>query len=779
MLLKCYCLNFPFPFSFRINELMRTRLFTCVAIAWFAIGSFAFAQENIVVGDAFRTGSVSNGFPQFLRLSEVNETTQAWNLGGVDTFYNDINLTAVPGNGTVGDLTVSSGVASSTVGGPFWTGAQGPEKRNIFGTGIFSSSLSFEIAAVAGTTYQIELLGSPSLNRTADVTVDGTLFADDLSTPAGGSLSVLYRFQVVADADGIDIDFSAGSGIQPGAGSVTASTTPFFGAISITTVAPPLPPEPGRGHRVLLERGLQLSALSFAQENFEAGAGAFDVARWDESNFTTVDSFYSPYDESSLPTAPGTGIPWSRWLLADTPQHRDIEPGEDVFVPNLVRLQIGDEQDISNAANLAVLANTVPKLRAKYPDVLIHTNQQGSQNTAAELRAYMLAIEPDMLMMDTYVFDGSVSGGSPTELYRDMEKYRKLGIAGNDGTGANPIPTGLYTQTYIRDGHTPSGSEIRLNNFSAWAFGFKIVDSFVYDNPIHNSDVLPAMFSGNGTGSPTVQFFQVSETNRQSLNLGPALVRLLSTDLRMDMGRNSGGGSNPLPAGVSAWNAAADPFITNITATNLGDRNGGNEGDVIVGYFKPLEAEFTNPGFEDDIYFMVVNGLSDELDGASFASQQILLEFDFGSSGIDSLLRLSRDTGLVEVVNLVSNGGSLYSLDLILEGGTGDLFKFNNGGLFVGLPEDADFDEDNDVDGQDFLAWQRGFGSAGGLADGDANGDGVVNGSDLAIWEGQFGTVAALGALAGASTAVPEPTTLGLFLAATGLLLTRRVRREI
>jgi hypothetical protein len=64
----------------------------------------------------------------------------------------------------------------------------------------------------------------------------------------------------------------------------------------------------------------------------------------------------------------------------------------------------------------------------------------------------------------------------------------------------------------------------------------------------------------------------------------------------------------------------------------------------------------------------------------------------------------------------------------------------------------ADFDEDGDVDGQDFLAWQRG--------DGDADGNGVVDAADLAIWTQQFG----LGESLAANSAVPEPTACALFL---------------
>ncbi len=65
----------------------------------------------------------------------------------------------------------------------------------------------------------------------------------------------------------------------------------------------------------------------------------------------------------------------------------------------------------------------------------------------------------------------------------------------------------------------------------------------------------------------------------------------------------------------------------------------------------------------------------------------------------------------------------------------------------------GDFDGDSDVDGADFLQWQRG-GSPSSLS-----------GSDLADWEAMFGSTAQLSA---ASTAVPEPATIFL-LAALGL----------
>jgi hypothetical protein len=56
-------------------------------------------------------------------------------------------------------------------------------------------------------------------------------------------------------------------------------------------------------------------------------------------------------------------------------------------------------------------------------------------------------------------------------------------------------------------------------------------------------------------------------------------------------------------------------------------------------------------------------------------------------------------------------------------------------------PPSADFDGDGDVDGRDFLAWQRGFGTSGATqGDGDADHDEDVDGDDLGVWQEQYGT---------------------------------------
>jgi hypothetical protein len=91
----------------------------------------------------------------------------------------------------------------------------------------------------------------------------------------------------------------------------------------------------------------------------------------------------------------------------------------------------------------------------------------------------------------------------------------------------------------------------------------------------------------------------------------------------------------------------------------------------------------------------------------------------------------------------------------------------------VGAVEDADFDGDGDVDGDDFLTWQRGLGVGNDLSTGDANDDNVVDGDDLAIWTAQFGPGASLAAVA----QIPEPASAAL-LAVGGIAMIGARRRR-
>jgi hypothetical protein len=76
----------------------------------------------------------------------------------------------------------------------------------------------------------------------------------------------------------------------------------------------------------------------------------------------------------------------------------------------------------------------------------------------------------------------------------------------------------------------------------------------------------------------------------------------------------------------------------------------------------------------------------------------------------------------------------------------------------------ADFDEDQNVDGDDLATWQTAFGTTDA---GDADLDGDTDGADFLLWQQQFGTTPAVAAI----RAVPEPAALGLIIVALPLAM--------
>jgi hypothetical protein len=479
-----------------------------------------------------------------------------------------------------------------------------------------------------------------------------------------------------------------------------------------------------RGHYLLIEKGLQIQSWAFL-------GSSFNLTNWNLSNFTTLNIVWNSYgDYSYLPAAPG--IPWAR-LFTDA---QDVlNYNETPFLSNLVSISLSDEQSLTTDT-ISSLADKITDLRTRYPDVIVYTNQYGGQETESTLQNFMQTAQPDMLMFDNYPFTGSLIGGSPTAFYGYLQKYRLLGLAGNSTSDPRPIPYAVYTQHYTDSDmtHVTSESELYLNEFSAWAFGYKFVSGFIYEGTSSTS-VSSTLFDGAGDNSPTDQFYLVAEANRQSKNLGPALVRFLSTDVRMIMGQHTSSGTyNATPDNITPGISGANSYLTGVLVTNLGTCNNGLPGDVIVGFFKPLDESFDGDEYSNQVYFMVVNGLTDANGTGAQTRQTIRLTFNFGSNGVTSLQRLSRNTGKIEIVPLTSDGSGGYYLDLTLDGGTGDLFKYNTGAPFVGVTDTAivgDLNGDSKVNATDIDLLYKAIKAGSGDSTYDLNFDGAVTTADM------------------------------------------------
>jgi hypothetical protein len=88
-------------------------------------------------------------------------------------------------------------------------------------------------------------------------------------------------------------------------------------------------------------------------------------------------------------------------------------------------------------------------------------------------------------------------------------------------------------------------------------------------------------------------------------------------------------------------------------------------------------------------------------------------------------------------------------------------------------------DGDGDVDGNDFLAWQRGYGlpSGGSALAGDLSGQGLVDSFDLWLWEHYYGSTSGVGGLA--SSQIPEPASWCLWAVSALVLASRRAKNSL
>jgi hypothetical protein len=181
-------------------------------------------------------------------------------------------------------------------------------------------------------------------------------------------------------------------------------------------------------------------------------------------------------------------------------------------------------------------------------------------------------------------------------------------------------------------------------------------------------------------------------------NFGPGLVlkdMLYIPGQHMDVAGNVV--NNPVPAGMRSYpsgfySAIKDPWFRGVhSISNLGSKNNGLSGDVILAWFQVADESLDGPDYTDQWYFLVANALVDPNGVAADTRQNIQLNFVNGVT--KQVQRLNRETGQIDLVDLeiIPKTGGRRRLTLNLDGGTADLFKFNTGAPFVSSPLPRDY----------------------------------------------------------------------------------------
>jgi hypothetical protein len=408
-------------------------------------------------------------------------------------------------------------------------------------------------------------------------------------------------------------------------------------------------------------------------------------------------TLYWSIAKGAEPPLPASGI--NRGASAFEQSNGFLNSLQSANVNKLYSICLGDEEAYSPTTT-AYIKSWFDVIRAKYPNVLFHNNQYAGEWTTSQLSTYMQTAQPDMITFDQYYYHyydiPPGAGNTYTRLYQDMQVYRNLALGGNDGTGSTPIGFGGYMQAFsgysptshTYDSYRPSESEFNLNAFAYLTMGAKWINEWIYY----------ALFWDDATSKVTPQYAQVASIGKQVANLSPHLSRLRTTDVRFIPGQNSSG-TNASPNNLAQWDVTADPYVKGITAANLGAFNNGLKGDVLIGYFKPVPGIDNTAGITmapipnaSTHYFMLLNGLSkpngpgnnsvDTLQGkANLVQQKITLNIDFGTAPIDTLYKISKSDGTIQMVNLTHISGSQYTMEDILDGGMADLFYWKNQGL--------------------------------------------------------------------------------------------------
>lgn len=500
------------------------------------------------------------------------------------------------------------------------------------------------------------------------------------------------------------------------------------------------PTQLGTQDRVFLERGLMHAAWvrSGREDGWYPNAGL-----WNGSGFTTP-QFYkevlavSASKKLEYSDEVMRGLDQPTWAIARAPFGDPINPDAQQYpgtgfpdpteewmtekmqanVQNLFTVCFGDEEPYS-ADRVDFFAKAYAALRERYPWILVHNNQALNQYSDAQLSAYTRTAKPDLLTWDWYVWQKNQFhlGGRPNALFAHLERYRRIALAGHDGTGASPITFGQYTTGFRLQPERPaddtanltrfkrrlhlSESQLNLVPFTTWAAGGKWLSLFRweltddYTDPVSgNTWETDGLFLTDGAQNPYPAYHHYARINHNMRSISPYLTRLRSQSIGRVAGQDATGNALSAMAGIAPWAPGTDvgSGLVGASVKNLGPANGGHPGDIFIGTFRQIpglsdgENRAVLPDRTNASAFMLVNAMAYALDdytdpfsqGGSGAELRQRLTVEVAPASVAGrtnaiLYRVDPATGGLVEVALVNDGGKLtFAVDL--DGGAGELF---------------------------------------------------------------------------------------------------------
>jgi hypothetical protein len=357
-------------------------------------------------------------------------------------------------------------------------------------------------------------------------------------------------------------------------------------------------------------------------------------------------------------------------------------------------------------------------------------------------------------------------------VFVDQQNDSQLYVGGApsaDGTSAHNLNLG----SVIVGGAVPAAQNVTLTKNGLDGTYYEVTTSGLATSSVTGKlNAFPVITSG--TGSKAISVGLNTNTSTAGQRIGTVTINNLDITAAGGAGRGANDGNDTINVSLDVL-AHANPSFSLVSDENTLSFDFGTVtlGSVVPQFEFDIANLVNTPGFTAalDLDSILSSG-----DPGIFPTN--LATFDGASS-----LAAGSTNAFFAAIDTSAEGvfSASYTLNFSDENLSGAMnlgsLTLNLTGAVAGaIADTADFDGDGDIDGRDFLIWQRGFSlvATATRGDGDANGDGTVDEADLLVWQEQYGQ--ATGGLT-AVAAVPEPSSTGLAVVLAGLLVASARRR--